>query len=441
MKKYIIIGMLFITFTSFISLNGQWAKSYGHKDYLWASPNHIIQTSDRGFLVIGAFYTLYNIYDAIVLKLDAQGEILWHLSWGNQYQDLAWSVAETFDGGYIVGGSSRSGAQVFKLNYDGEIEWNWSYVWVAFGDARSIQQTMDGGYIYLHDHGGYFSIVKLDQNGEITWKWIYERTPVNKAFSIKETIDGGYVVVGYTSQIEGRVSEHVWILKLSADGTVEWQKAYGGEGGDRANSVKQTNDGGYIVAGTTKSFGAGDEDIWVIKLTAVGNIEWQRTYGTEKEDMGFAIEQSDDGGYILACKVDLHFSFIKLNSSGVVEWQKTFEGGRGSGITDWAINIQKTQEGGYVTACSYSDAGATYILVLNLVSDGYIYPNCDFIKNGTVLTSNTNVVPLKTNALPESFTLYKQSGEMTNQIDIDSFLLCPNFLDPKKKKKGTYIRR
>ncbi|GAG86167.1 unnamed protein product, partial [marine sediment metagenome] len=100
----------------------------------------------------------------------------------------------------------------------------------------------------------------------------------DRASFIQQTGDGGYVLAGYTRSF-GAGEEDVWILKLSSSGDIEWQRAYGGSSNDRASFIQQTGDGGYVLAGYTRSFGAGEEDVWILKLLSSGNVEWQRTYG------------------------------------------------------------------------------------------------------------------------------------------------------------------
>ena len=131
------------------------------------------------------------------------------------------------------------------------------------------------------------------------WAITYGGSDWDEALLIQETDDGGYIVAGYTYSF-GAGNEDIWVLKLDEDGNVEWQKTYGGSDEDWAHSIQQTSDGGYIVAGYTYSFGAGEGDFWVLKLDENGNVEWQKTYGGSDYDRAKSIQQTDDGGYIVA---------------------------------------------------------------------------------------------------------------------------------------------
>ena len=161
----------------------------------------------------------------------------------------------------------------------------------------------------------------------------------------------------------GAGSYDAWVFKLDATGNIEWQKTYGGPRWDRAWSVQQTSDGGYIVAGFTQSFGAGGQDFWVLKLDASGNVEWQKTYGGPADDRALWVVEADDGGYAV---VGTTASFgagysdiwlLKLDASGNVEWEKTY-GGR---LIDGAASVRQTSDGGYVVAGLSRSFGASQI--------------------------------------------------------------------------------
>jgi len=173
--------------------------------------------------------------------------------------------------------------------------------------AFSVQQTSDGGYIVAGETTSFgagwlpdFWILKLDENGNVRWQRRYGGTGEDAAASVHQTFDGGYVVAGLTGSF-GAGDLDMWVLKLDPEGSIEWQKTYGGGFQDFAISVQQTSDGGYIAGGRTFSFGAGLADLWVLKLDTVGNIEWEKRYGgADFERRVETIRQTWDGGYILA---------------------------------------------------------------------------------------------------------------------------------------------
>jgi hypothetical protein len=138
-------------------------------------------------------------------------------------------------------------------------------------------------------------VLKLDGQGNVVWQ---KTSSLGEAHAIIPTSDGGYVVAGETYHSAGR--HDVWVLKLDGQGNVQWQKNYGGTDDDWAYAIAPTSDGGYVVAGRTKSFGAGRMDVWVLKLDGQGNVQWQKTYGGKGDDEARAIAPTSDGGYVVA---------------------------------------------------------------------------------------------------------------------------------------------
>ncbi|MDR2207326.1 MAG: T9SS type A sorting domain-containing protein [Flavobacteriaceae bacterium] len=201
----------------------------------------------------------------------------------------------------------------------------WEKNWGGSGEdrANSVQQTTDGGYIaagFTFSNDGDVSgnqgnadfwVVKLDANGNLDWKKALGGTAEDRANSIEQTTDGGYIVAGYTRSNNGDVSGNhglsdFWVVKLDGSGNLEWQKTLGGTADDRANSVQETTDGGYIVAGYTNSNNGdvsgnhGQADFWIVKLDGSGNFQWQKALGGSFIDEAYSVRQTADGGYIAA---------------------------------------------------------------------------------------------------------------------------------------------
>jgi len=187
-----------------------------------------------------------------------------------------------------------------KLDEKGEIQWQKAYGSLGDG-AYSVQQTADGGFVVAGVTGSERSpaawVGKLDAQGEIQWQKTYGDHQGEVAYSIQQTTEGGYILAGVTNSSE-EGNPDAWVFKIDAHGEIQWQKAYGGQQGDAAYSIHQTPDNGYIVVGVTNSFGNGDYDAWVLKLDADGEVEWQKAYGGQHGDAAFAIQQAKDGGYI-----------------------------------------------------------------------------------------------------------------------------------------------
>ena len=293
-----------------------WQKAYGEKGYDRCEA--IQQTTDGGYIVVGETYSFGDGNGAIwVLKLRNDGTIAWQKTYGgNARWYYASSIRQTTDGGYILSGGTNpitssysyktDDLLVLKLNADGTVEWQRTYSGLMNELGSSIQQTPDGGYILSgQTQLGYRNsdiwLLKLDKNGQIIWQKAYGGWDRDGVGSVQQTSDGGYIVTGVISPFRVQWVD-TWILKIKNDGAVEWQKCYGGDKVDVVGSIQQTPDGGYVVAGTTSSFGNGNNDIWVLKLRNDGTVVWQKTYGGKRDDDAEMIQQIPDG-YIMVGSV------------------------------------------------------------------------------------------------------------------------------------------
>jgi hypothetical protein len=210
----------------------------------------------------------------------------------------------------VAGGTRSFGAGtedifLIKTDANGNIQWAKTYGGTSWDWAHSVQQTSDGGYIAAGGTRSFGAgtedifLIKTDANGNIQWAKTYGGWYGEWAYSVQQTSDGGYIVVGGTRSF-GAGSWDIFLIKTDANGNIQWAKTYGGTNDDWAYSVQQTSDGGYIVVGGTRSFGAGTEDIFLIKTDANGNIQWAKTYGGTNDDWAYSVQQTSDGGYIVA---------------------------------------------------------------------------------------------------------------------------------------------
>ena len=349
--------------------------------------------------------------DYWVVKLNSSGIIEWQNTIGGSSGDYLLSIQQTFDGGYILGGYSNSGISgdkaeslygiydywIVKLNSSGNIQWQNTIGGSEFDYLYSIQQTADGGYILggysdsgisgdktEASHGGFDCwVVKLNSNGKIKWQNTIGGNDEDGMFSIQQTTDGGYVLGGYSySGISGDKTEaslgyaDYWVVKLNNMGTIEWQNSIGGNNFDFLRSIKQTTDGGYILGGSSYSGISGDKteasigdfDYWVVKLGSSGIVEWENTIGGNNiaggfgDDELYAIEETTDGGYIIGGYSDSGISGDKTESSlgGNDFWVVKLEGPCHTeicnGIDD---NCNGLIDDGITVTISISAGGAT----------------------------------------------------------------------------------
>ncbi len=272
--------------------------------------------------------------DVWIVKLSSTGSIQWQKTFGSISGEGASSVKQTTDGGYVVAGYASinggdvSGAHgnddfwILKLDSNGNLQWQKCLGGTDDDLASSIEQTADGGYIVgggsksidgdvTGNHGlNDYWVVKLSTTGSVQWQKSIGGSGDDGAASLQQTSDGGYIIIGNTSSNDGDVFGYHpsgtdgWIVKLNSLGSIEWQKCLGGPGIDSGSSIKQTTDGGYIASGRSASIGGdvtlnhGQLDTWVIKLDSIGFIQWQNSYGSPFSEESYSIQQTSDGGYI-----------------------------------------------------------------------------------------------------------------------------------------------
>jgi hypothetical protein len=404
-----------------------WAKSYGSRAPEFAQSIQV--TSDNGFIVAGHIEEISTGFeDASVLKLDANGNVIWHKIYGGPHRDEASSIQETSDHGFIVAGYTRSfgaglrDAWVLKLDANGDVVWQKAYGGSGGDVAYSIQETSDNGFIVtgFTSSGGVW-LLKLDANGNIDWQKAYGS---GEASSIQQTSDNGFIVASSTSSFSSSRFSDYWILKLDANGNVVWQKAYGSsfdDSNDIVGSIQETSDNGFIVAGYT-SMPSSDLTQFlsrVLKLDANGNVVWQKTHGRGDDcARTHSIQETSDNGFITTGYERWYDDpsglwVLKLDANGNDVWQKTYS----SGI---ARSIQKTSDNGFIVAgyTGFFGAGSSDYWVLKLDANGSI-PNCDLFEDASVVINEKNLIAIDSAATVSNTSVTVTTTAVT-PIDTDA---------------------
>jgi hypothetical protein len=354
-------------------------------------------------IVVLTFCFLLTTFNLVL----AQPTIQWEKSLGGSNNETANSIEQTTDGGYIVAGGTSSndgdvtlnqGGQdcwVVKLDANGNMEWEKTYGGTGNEFISSILETSDGGYIFaastLSNDGDVsnsyinwdYWIVKIDSIGNIVWEKSYGGSSVDITGDIKLTVDGGFIVVGYTESNDGNVSinkgnSDYWIIKIDSVGNLLWEKSYGGSNGEVAYAVIQTNDLGYMVVGESTSNDGdvssnyGGRDYWVVKLDSLGNLLWEKNYGGSGFDRGKSVLENPNGGYIVAGRsnsIDTDITgnkgiddywIVNIDSIGNIQWQSNY----GGTAADDFQKITNTSDGGFImvgtSGSSDGDVGGNY---------------------------------------------------------------------------------
>jgi hypothetical protein len=351
-------------------------------------------------------FLTFHFFLLTTITIYAQPAIEWQNSIGGSGTDQAYSIQQTTDGGFIVAGNCASNDGdalgsilhfngdfwIVKLSDTGTIQWQKMFGGNEYDNANFVQQTTDSGYIIAGSsasndgditghHGSAgdsdYWIVKLNSIGNLHWQKSLGGTGIDEASSIHQTLDGGYIVGGSSNSNNGDVSgnhgsKDFWVIKISDSGNIQWQKSFGGTETDALWSVCQTTDKGYIIAGLSCS-NNGDvtghhgsiysADYWVIKTDSIGTIQWQKSLGGTYDDWAYSIQQTTDGGYIVAGGSGspdgdvtgnhgaFDFWIVKLSNTGSIQWQKSF----GGSSPERVYSIQQTSDGGYV-ACGMTQS-------------------------------------------------------------------------------------
>src|SRR5659263_19525 len=283
----------------------EWNRSFGgiygrYADNVWS----VQQTSDEGYILLGKM--AQNPW-AELIKIDETGNEQWNKTFG----DFGYSPSglHFHDGGYIFVGFSqiyRSPTMLVKTDVNGNQQWSRKFGGTGDYTVYSVQNTLDGGYILAgmkwSDRTGNDArdaiLVKTNSNGSEEWRKTFGLDGVITPSSVRETPDGGYILTGITDWHDDIRIDEAWLLKTDSNGTEQWNRTIGRAGYDYVNSVQNTLDGGYILAGMKDSWTG--SDAWLLKTDANGNLEWTKTIGGLKRDTANFVQETEDGGYIIA---------------------------------------------------------------------------------------------------------------------------------------------
>jgi hypothetical protein len=371
-----------------------WFKNYGGTND--DEGESVKQTSDGGYIIVGSTELDTRGYDVLVIKTDAKGNLIWTKHYGGSGDDFGRSVQQTGEGGYIVlgeyAGSSSRQMWLIKLNSEGDQEWSRDY---GYNDqdecAAELQLTSDRGYILIGtthplslqlDMEDKAFLVKTDGFGNTQW---YEEKGydfyLQSGASIQQTLDGGYIFTGMTNRFDQTAMNEygdIWLVKLGQDGGTIWYPHYGVEGVlEQGTSVRQTKDGGYIVAGETGPLS--NIDILLYRFDSSSRLLWGiKNLGGPQSDWGAVVRQTSDRGYIISASTYSYGAggsdgyLIKTDAYGNTLWTNTF-GGPGN---DYFRSVEQTADGGYIMT-GYTESytnGASDVFLVKTDKDGRSLP-------------------------------------------------------------------
>jgi hypothetical protein len=360
-----------------------WTHTYGGNGYEIGAC--VLETRDGGFAVVGSTNSCgAGDYDLLLLKTDAAGTQIWQKTFGTEGWDGGNFIRETQDGGFILVGTSHNGndgdVYLVRTNSAGDSIWSRTFGGAGYDDGRCVRQTSDGGFILTGcttlsgTAGKDVYLIKTNAQGDEIWSRTFGGDYDDVGNSLLITPDGGYLIVGYT-YLDGTDNCDVYLIKTDAAGHSVWSRTVGGGSWDYGLDVESTQDGGYVISGYTYSYGAGLTDVYLFKTDAQGNLIWQRTFGGAGYDFGRAVEPLPGGGFLIAGSTDsfgwgeADAYLITTNPNG----EETESYNYGGAQVDEARDVRGTQDGGCILAGTTNSFGAgsgdVYLLRLAPISN------------------------------------------------------------------------
>ncbi len=315
-----------------------WSTVFGRSSR--EQPYAVAETRDGGSVITGRDKLSDLEWWSFMTKMDRMGNELWSVTLPRDIERTFYtanSIVSSRDNGQVIAGMScESDCDLWLLKTDalGNEVWSRTYGGDGADRAYDIARTRDNGYIVVGSSSSYTEsitdvwLIKTDVGGSAVWSATFGGERMDVGNAVAQTRDNGYIVVGRTTSYGGGID--ALLIKTDALGQEIWSRTFGGKRNDYGLAVAQTRDNGYIVAGKTKSFGAGSYDAWLIKTDAFGNEIWSTTFDVTDDDSACAVAQTKDNGYILLCRTALSATaveiswVIKTDSNGNVEWETGF---------------------------------------------------------------------------------------------------------------------
>jgi PKD repeat protein len=331
------------------------------------SPATVVRTPDMGYAIFGLNHTdPYNLF--YFIKTDCYGNRVWEKVFDDNRSSASKSMCRTADGGYALfghreqQGSANTDLYLVKIDSVGNKEWEKTYGGNSREDAGGVQQTADGGYVVfgstIDTLGGEFNfyLVKTNATGQVEWEKIYGGAQNQIGYALITTPDGGYAMLGYTNGM-GAGGYDFYMVKANGTGVMEWEKTFGGEYDDIGYSLENTTDGGYALLGSTQKTSLLNNDMHLIKTNQFGDTVWENSFDALGNEAGNSIKRTEDGGFILfgytngSGAGNFDFYLVKTNNAGTDEWKKTY----GESTYDAGICAEQTSGcDGYILLGSQS---------------------------------------------------------------------------------------
>lgn len=410
------------------------------------------QTADGGYIITGLTNLGANVF---LIKTNSNGDTLWTKTFGGTAGDGGSSVQQTADGGYIITGwTNNFGAGGFdvyliKTDLNGDTLWTKAYGGTGGDEGTYVQKTSDGGYVITgsttsFSAGGYdVYLIKTDSIGDTLWTRSFGGTSDDLGTSVHQVADGGYMIVGNTKSF-GAGYKDVYVIKTNSNGDTLWTKTYGGSSQDYTGyfgpAGQPTTDGGFIITGTTISYGAGGGDIFLIKINSLGDVLWSKTYGGTFGEEGKSVQQTLDGGFIIVGKTlsfrpetaDRDIYLVKTDAMGDTMWTRVFGD---TSLEDYedGFAVSQTDDGGYIiTGRSYGFGSQSDVYMIKIDSNGHSGGCYEYSMNTIV---GNAAFEIGSGAIVGSGGFISSPATIVGNPTFDDSILCTSFVSIKEKSK------
>ena len=369
MKYYLITPLLFLVLTGCSKKSSNPVESTPEITFTKifngsnGSGSSVRQSSEGGFIIAGITFTSGTGQgDVYLIKTDVSGNEIWEKTFGGSEHDGGSSVQQISDGGFIIAGytwsfgAGNEDVYLIKTDASGNKIWDKTFGGSSDDCGFSVQQISDGGFIIAgctKSFGagqGDVYLIKTDASGNEIWEKTFGGSNVEYGYSVQQTSDGGFIIVGFTWSF-GAGNTDIYLIKTDVKGNKIWDKTFGGSGYEFGYSVQQTLDDGFIISGSSDSFGVGSSDVYLIKTDATGNKIWDKTFGRSGYDNGVSIRETSGNGFIVVGNTysldsgvtDIYL--IKTDANGNKTWEKTF--GAGDNNSASGYSVEQTFDGGF----------------------------------------------------------------------------------------------
>jgi len=360
------LPLLILTGLLFGQVDIEWSKTYdgGLNDV----GRFVHQTNDSGFVVLGSILSNEGA-TALLIKTNAIGDTLWTKKYGGYNDNIKpYAVKQTMDGGYIIIGSNTGYDNhdfwLIKTTSNGDTLWSKTYGGEEYDMALSVTETDDGGFLLFGSTSSYTDsyrnswLVKTTSNGDSLWSKTYGGSQADFGFYITKSNDSGYILVGTSASFGNGGTAYgtdIWLIKINDDGDSLWSKTYGGADDEFSKYVYENDNGDLTIIGNTRSYGSGENDLWLVKTTSNGDSLWSQTYGGIGNESPSTIIDFGDNGYLIVGHTnsygndDYDIWLIQTDSNGDSLWSQTF-GGEGN---EYAYYAEKTNDNGCIIVGTY----------------------------------------------------------------------------------------